>query len=119
MKQQRGVTLIGTIFFLILFAGVALVGFKVVPFYIDYFTMKSMLGNLASEKTKDSDGELRQGFAMRASTNYLIGYEPSDLEIDRDHGLLTLTYYMERKAPLVAGVSLLMQEEAKASAPLK
>ena len=119
MTRQRGMTFIGLIFFLVLFAGSALIAFKVVPFYIDYFTMRSMLNNIASEQTNATDSELRLSFARRANTNYLIGYSTSDLDIERDRGYLTLTVPLERKSPLFGGVSLLMELEAKAVAPLK
>jgi hypothetical protein len=119
MVKQRGVTLIGLIFFLALGTIVALIGFRVVPFYIDYFTMRSMLQNLATEKRDAPDRDLRQDFSMRLSTNYLNGYKPSDLDINRDQGYLTLTVSMSDKKPLVGGVSLLMELDAKGSALLK
>lgn len=119
MKIQRGVTLIGLIFFLALGTIVALLAFRVVPFYIDYFTMRSMLQNMASERSNATDRELRYNFEMRANTNYLIGYKSSDLMIDRDNGLLTLSVQMSDKKPVGAGVSLLMELEAKGSAIMK
>ena len=97
---------------------VALIGMRAAPFYIDYFTMRSMLQNLASEKRTATDRELRRDFDMRANTNYLIGYGSGDLVIDRDNGYLTLTVSMSDKKSLVGGVSLLMELDAKASAIL-
>lgn len=115
MKTQRGVTLIGLIFFLFLGTIVALLAFRVVPFYVDYFTMRSMLQNLASEKRDARDRELMQDFEMRANANYLNAYRAKDLEINRDQGVLTLSVVMTDKKPLGAGISLLMELEAKAS----
>ena len=117
-KSQQGVTLIGLAFFLALGTIVALIGMRAAPFYIDYFTMRSMLQNLASEKRTATDRELRRDFDMRANTNYLIGYGSGDLVIDRDNGYLTLTVSMSDKKSLVGGVSLLMELDAKASSIL-
>lgn len=118
MKKQKGVTLIGLVFFLALGTIVALIGMRVAPFYIDFFTMRSMLQNLATEKRKATDREIRRDFDMRASTNYLTGYSSGDLVIDRDNGYLTLTVSMNDKKSLVGGVSLLMELDAKGSAIL-
>lgn len=119
MRTQKGITLIGALFFLALAAIVALIGFRVVPFYIDYFTMRGMLNNLASERAEATDMELRRDFDMRANTNYLTGYGAKDLDISRDEGMLTLSIAMSDKKPLVGGVSLLMELEAKGAARLR
>jgi hypothetical protein len=119
MVKQNGVTLIGLIFFLALGTIVTLIGFRVVPFYIDFFTMRGMLQNLATEKRNATDRELRRDFEMRLSSNYLNGYNSGDLEIDRDQGYLTLIVPMSDKKPLVGGVSLVMELEAKGSAILQ
>jgi hypothetical protein len=119
MKTQRGVTMLGMLFFLALTASVALIGFRVAPFYIDYFTMRSMLNKLAGEKGGATDGELRRDFDMRANTNFLTGYSAKDLDINRDEGMLTLSVAMSDKKPLAAGISLLMELEAKGSARLQ
>lgn len=119
MKTQKGITLIGLIFFLALGSLVALIAMRVAPFYIDFFTMRSMLGNMAMEKRGATDRELRRDFDMRANSNYLTGYSGSDMVIDRDNGYLTLTVFMTDKKSLVGGVSLLMELDAKGSAILK
>jgi hypothetical protein len=119
MKTEKGVTLIGLMFFLALGTIVALIGFRVVPFYIDYFTMRSMLQNLATEKRDAPDRDLRRDFDMRANTNYLIGYTAKNLDISRDKGRLTLSVDMSDRKPLVGGVSLLMELTAEASAVQK
>jgi hypothetical protein len=118
MRTQRGVTLIGLIFFLALGSMFALIGMRVAPFYIDYFSMRSMLQNMATEKRAAPDRELRRDFEMRANSNYLSGYSSADLIIDRDKGYLTLSVPMRDKKSLVGGVSLLMELEAKGSAIL-
>jgi hypothetical protein len=119
MKRQSGVTLIGVIFFLGLISVVALLGFKVTPFYIDYFSMQSMLKNLATEKTGATDTELRYAFAKYANTNYLNAYSPNDMTIDRGQGMLTLSVDVDKKAPLFAGITLCMHLEAKGEASLR
>lgn len=119
MRSERGITLLGTIFLLMLLAVGALIGFKVAPFYIDYFNMRSMLRNMAVEMRSATDSDIRRGFSIRANANYLNDYSPQDLIIDRTEGILTLTVEVTKKAPLVAGVSLCMKLDAIGDAPLK
>jgi hypothetical protein len=119
MRAEKGITLLGTIFFLALVAVCALIGFKVAPFYVDYFNMRSMLRNMAVEMRSATDSELRRGFSIRANANYLNDYSPQDMTIDRTEGILTLTVEVTKKAPMVAGVSLCMKLDAVGEAPLK
>lgn len=119
MNRERGLTLIGLIFALILAAAVALVAFRIVPAYIDYFTIKHSLASILEEGGDQSDMALRKTLDMRLNVNYIAGMNARDLVIDRDNGMLTLTMPINRKEHLFGGVSVCIDLEAKASTSLK
>jgi hypothetical protein len=109
-------TLIGLILVLILVAGAVLVAFRIVPAYIDYFTIQHSLESILSDKGGDlSDGAIRTTLDARLNVNYIEGMSSKDLEISRDHGTLTLTMPITRKEHLVGGVSVCVDLEATAS----
>ncbi len=48
MKQQRGLSLIGLLMVSAVIVAVALIGFKLLPAYIEYFTVKRVISDIAS-----------------------------------------------------------------------
>jgi hypothetical protein len=118
-RQERGLTLISLLFLLALAAGAALVGFKIMPVYLDYFTIKHSLESVLAEGTDQTDGELRATMDRRLDVNYIEDIRARDMQISRDNGQLTLTVPISRKNHLVGGVSLCVDLDATASAPLK
>lgn len=118
MNRERGLTLIGLIFILFFAAILALVAFRVIPAYIDYFTIKHSLQTLLDEGTDQSDADLRASLDKRLNVNYIQDITARDLEISRDGGMLTLTVPISRKEPLVGGVSICVDLDAIASKPI-
>lgn len=119
MKQECGFTLISLLFLLALAGVVALIGFKIVPAYIDYFTIKSTLQNILADSDDQSDIGLRTTLDKRLDVNYIEDITSRDLIINRDNGVLTLTVPVSRKKHLVGGISVCVDLDATASAPIR
>lgn len=119
MNRERGLTLIGLLFMLVVVAVFALVAFRVVPTYIDYFTVRHSLQSILAEGGDQSDGDLRATFDKRLNVNYIQDISDKDLEINRDNGMLTLTVPISRKSPLFGGVSICVDLDATASTAVK
>jgi hypothetical protein len=120
MHGEKGFTLITLIFLLGLVIVVVLIGFKVVPAYMDYYTIKNVLENVVQDpEVGQSSEELRGSVARRLDVNFVKGVDASDLLIEKEEGQLTLIIPINRKEHLMGGVSVCVDLEAKASAPLK
>ena len=119
MQRQNGFTLITLLFLLGLAVIVAMVAFKVVPTYMDYFAVRNSLENILKEDELLSNESIRASFAKRLDVNFIQDITPQDLEIDKEDGMLTLTVPISSKKHLVAGVSISVDLEATASTPLK
>jgi len=118
MKRERGLTLLGLIFLLALAVVVALIAFRVVPTYIDYYTLRNSLENILANGTDQTNDELRSTFEKRMDVNYMPDITGRDLDISRDDGMLTLSVPIDRKQHLVGGVSISIDLVATASAPI-
>ncbi len=116
MTRQRGFTMIGLILIMTLVAMAALVGFKIVPVYIDYYTIRHSLENVLEMEGPQGNEALRKSFAARLNVNPIYGLEVSDLEIEREDGYITLRFPINRKEHLVGGISVSVDLEATASA---
>lgn len=119
MNQERGLTLIGLLFLLALAASAAMVGFRIMPAYIDYFTVKHTLENILIAGSDQTDSDLRKTLDARLNVNFIQDISARDLVIERDKGVLTLTVPINRKEHLVGGVSVCVDLEAMASTRIK
>lgn len=119
MNKQRGFTLL-TLFFLLILAGMgAWVAFKVVPTYIDYYTIRQVLRNALEEDSERSNVSLRQTITKRLNVNFIRGVTGQDVVIERANGMLTLTVPINRKEHLAGGISVAIDLEAQASTPMR
>lgn len=119
MRRERGFTLITLLFLLGLAIGGAVVAFKIVPTYMTYYSVRNSLENILKEDDLQSNEAIVASFAKRLDVNFIKEIEATDLMIDKDNGMLTLTVPVSSKSHLVAGVSIAVDLEATASAPIK
>lgn len=106
MKRQRGLSLIGLIFvgFLLFFA--ALVGMKALPAYIEYFTIKKHISELARGGEGTSPREIQGNFDKRASIDDITSIQGRDLEVTKNGESVSITASYAKKVPLFGHVSL-------------
>lgn len=112
MRKQRGLSFLGFIFLAILVALAALIGFKVTPVYVEYFSLKKMLASTAMESKDSQPAEIRRLFERKLSAEYIEAVTPADLEVTKDGGRIELSVSYVRKIPLVQNVSLYFEFEA-------
>jgi Tfp pilus assembly major pilin PilA len=116
MNQQRGLSLIGLIMVSALIAIVALIGFKLLPAYIEYFTIKRVVSDLANgtEVRGGTARDVMNAFDRRAMIDQISSIRSSDLEITKQgDGFIVVAAY-QRCVPLISNVSVCMDFEASA-----
>ncbi len=114
MKHQRGMTFIGWVVVLALVISYVLVGVKVVPAYIEYFSVKKVLATMANDPGFPSMSvkEIRDSFDRRASIDYITAVTPDDLDITKDNGENVVSVNYSQKIPLVANISIVLDFSA-------
>ncbi len=113
-SRQRGLSMFGFLFVAILLVMVAMVAMKVVPAYIEFFSVKKILnamGQDADLKGK-SNAEIRSDFSRRASVDYVTVVKPEDLSVDRNGGVPVISVDYEFRTKLVGNVSLVVDFSA-------
>lgn len=108
-RQQRGLSMIGLLFWGIIIVFVALVAMKLIPAYVEYFEIKKILKDLGSDVGSKgmSNGEIRERFAKRAMIDNITAVNPADLTISRENGQTVVSVDYSFQAPLVGNLSLL------------
>ena len=108
--SQRGVSLTGLIFVLAVIGFIAVFGMKVFPTYLEYKASKDAIK--AAKASNGSDVEMRQGFDKNADINRIEAITGKDLIISKDSGETELSFSYQKKIPIVANVSLLIDYAA-------
>lgn len=111
MHQQRGITLTGFLVFAVLFIAALLLGFKIGPAYMEYYTIQKTLRVMAAEPAMKtaSRGEFNSAWNARAGMDNIkaIGYD--DIQIEKDGSGIVLSAEYSVRVPLFGNLSALME----------
>ncbi|MFZ3040312.1 MAG: DUF4845 domain-containing protein [Thiobacillus sp.] len=106
--------MIGFLFVAAVLVMIAMLAMKLVPAYIEYFSVKKILATMGQEPDlrSKSNGELRSDFAKRANTGYVTVVKPEHLTIDRSGGTPVISADYEFRTKLFGNVSLVVDFSA-------
>ena len=107
-RMQRGMTMLG---FLITLSVVILFlycGMKIVPMYIEYYSVKKMLATIANnpEAASGSKEKIRDLFDRSLQIDYVKVIKPEMLKIDNTDAGYVLTVDYERRENLIANLDV-------------
>ncbi|TMG94264.1 MAG: DUF4845 domain-containing protein [Betaproteobacteria bacterium] len=115
MRNERGITILGFLFVAAVVIVVALVGFRVLPAYIEYFAVEKALKTALDDAPTGSVGEVRRAFDRKAGAGYIESVRPADIQVSRQGGSITATASWQRVLPMVGNASILLDFDASAS----
>jgi len=115
---QRGLSLISVLIVGALAAFVLLIGFRTVPAVNEYMAVQRIVKILADEaENGTSVSELRRSFDRRSDVDDVSSVSGADLDIERLGGKTVISVDYERRVPVVANVSLLIEFSASSANP--
>jgi Domain of unknown function (DUF4845) len=115
-NRQGGLTMTGFLFTAIVAVAVVMIGFRMVPPYIEYFTVKKIMAKtLDDSKQGFSLYQFRRDFDLKASADYIDSVQGSDIQVTKEGNNLVATASWTRTLHLVGNVSLLLEFEATAT----
>ena len=103
---QQGISLKGAIIWMALLGFLGVMGAKLMPYYVEYYTVKKMLK--AMEEQGDLKGtvrDIRNAFDKRNATEDVKNVRPDDLEITKEGGEAVITVNWSVRVPMVYNVS--------------
>ncbi len=100
---QRGVTLMGLIILLFILIFVAMLGFKLIPAYIDFYTAKKAINAVARQGS--TAAEIRRSFELRSAIDN-VNVRPSDLEITKEGNEMVIGFAYRKEVPLFSNVGI-------------
>ena len=113
-SRQRGLTMFGFLFTAVVLVMMALLAMKLVPAYVEYFSVKKILNTMGQEsdlKSK-SNGEIRSDFDRRADVDYVTVVKPEDISINRHGAVPVISADYTYRTKLVGNISLVVDFSA-------
>jgi hypothetical protein len=108
LRKQAGITLSGFLMWAVIFALVALLGFKLGPVYMEAATIKKHLKTVAHEVPSGNRKDVENAFSNRAQIDRIEVITPRDIVIDKDASGVRLSAQYTTRVPLVANLSACM-----------
>jgi hypothetical protein len=106
-SKQKGLSVTGLIFVSIVLVLVIIVGFKVVPVYLEYGTIQRLFRSMADDPTLRAArrGDLERAWALRTSVDNVKSLSGDLIEYNKDADGWLITADYSVKVPLFRNVS--------------
>jgi hypothetical protein len=112
--QQRGITLLGLLFWAILAAFVALIAVRVFPTLNEFATIKRAVEKIAKENPGSVAG-VRNAFEKQKEVEYSIAsIGGKDLEVTKENDRLVIRFAYDKEIELFSPVFLLIKYRGEA-----
>ena len=110
-RAQRGVSLLGLLFWAILIGMVALVALRVLPTVNEYLTIQRTVNKIADQGLSTVP-EIRAAFERQKDIEYSIStISGKDLKITKENENIVIRFAYEKEIELVSPVYLLIKYE--------
>jgi hypothetical protein len=112
MRKQRGVSLLGLLVIGFMVGFAMLLGFKLVPAYVEYFAVKKTIAVLAKEQKTGSPEDIRKAFEKRAVIEDINSFKADDLDIAKDKNGISISVAYDKTVPVFSNIYVLIKFEA-------
>ncbi len=108
--NQRGVGFVTLILYFVVGGVVVLGGLKLMPHYIEFFSIKKVIASIASsEEIKTGTvAEIRTSFDRRAVIDNIVAIKGVDLEISKENNETVVSAAWQPRIVLIPGYTLLI-----------
>lgn len=108
MRYQRGIALSGLLFWGVVLVLVAVLGMKVAPTYLEYFKiLKDAKATVAKSGPESTVADIRKTFDRFAEID-MLEFSSKQLDVSKQNGRIVIEFAYEKRIPLFANVSLLI-----------
>jgi hypothetical protein len=106
MHRQKGLGLLGLLLTSCVVIAIALLGMKVAPSFIEYFTIVRHIKQVSTGSDTSSVAAVRRAYDLRTSIEETPSVAGADLEISKQGSDVVISFAYAKKIPLFGNVSL-------------
>jgi len=111
-NQQRGITVIASVLILIIISFVALIGMRIIPIYLEYFSIVGILDDVGQEVTaKTPKTKISRAIEARFDIDYVTVIKAKDVKIKRKGSDAILELVYEDRRPLIGNLDIVAKFE--------
>jgi hypothetical protein len=118
-NRQRGVSIMGLILGSVVLIFVLLLGMKLFPPYLEFFTAKKHITQIANEQRAGTVGDVRKAWQTKTAIDDVAAINEKDLEITKDGGEIVISFAYRKEVPLFANIGLFLDFAASSKATEK
>ena len=107
-NRQLGVSLVGLILGSVVLIFVLLLGMKTLPPYLEFFTAKKLIMQVANEQRGGSVNDIKKAWQLKTAIEDVPSVTDKDLEITKEGGEVVLSFAYRKEVPLFANVGVYM-----------
>lgn len=114
-RSQRGLSMVGFLFVAAVALVVALLAFRMIPSYIEFYTVQRALESALADTNDPTLANVRRAMERKLDADYADAVTAKDVDVVRSGNVVTASVSWDKKLPLVHNVSLLLEFEARAT----
>jgi hypothetical protein len=111
-RRQRGITMFGLLFWAIVIGVLALVGMRVVPTAVEYYTIMKAINKITAEEP-GTVPQIRAAFERTKAIDLITSIGGKDLDITKDNEKLVISFAYNSEIELVKPVYLVIKYEGR------
>lgn len=115
MRNQQGATLLGMLIVGIIIVFVAIVGLKITPAYIEYYTLKKAIVAIAQSNSRSTVAEVRYAFQLRSAIDNIDVIGAKDLDITKEGNEVVISVAYPKRIPLFGNVNIVIDFAASSN----
>ena len=115
-NRQLGVSLVGLILGAIVLIFVLLLFMKVFPPYLEFFTAKKFITQIAQEQRGGTVLDIRRSWQLKTAIEDVNSINEKDLEITKEGGEVIISFSYRKDVPLFANVGVYLDFAASSKA---
>ncbi|HMC17374.1 MAG TPA: DUF4845 domain-containing protein [Albitalea sp.] len=116
VSRQRGITLLGLLFWAIIIGFVALLGMRVIPTVIEYTTIQKAVNRIVTEGLTTVP-EIRTAFDRQRDVEFSIqAVSGKDLDITKENDKVVIGFAYNKEVEIMSPVFLLIKYKGGAKA---
>jgi hypothetical protein len=106
IRVQQGVTITSLVIALIVAIFAALLGFKLIPPYLEFRAMKGAIQAIAKEQQNGTVNDIRRAFNSRQAIDDFTSVKATDLDISKQGNTVVIAFAYRKEVPLFASIGL-------------
>ena len=114
-RRQRGITMFGLLFWAIIIGLSALVGMRVVPTVVEYYTIVKAVNRISAEEA-GTVPQIRAAFEKQKAIDLITSISGKDLEITKENEKVVIGFAYDREIELIKPVYILIKYEGRSKA---